>query len=76
MEIGAHNTLAVPIRQILSGRKNSYVLCLKESTDAVETMQDFVYELLARRCPVDLKAVNSPSGEEQQGFIPNLPRYP
>ena len=76
VEIGAHSTLAGPIRQILSGRKISYVPCLKYSTDAVESMQDLVCELLARGYPVDLKAVNSPSGEEQQGFTPNLPRYP
>ncbi|KAM0795831.1 hypothetical protein BDR22DRAFT_893808 [Usnea florida] len=70
VEIGAHSTLAAPIRQLLSGQKLSYVPCLKKLTDAVETMQDLVCELLARGYPVDLKAVNSPSGEEEQAFTP------
>ena len=76
VEVGAHSTLAGPIRQILSGRKIPYVPCLKRSTDAVETMQDLVCELMARGYPVDLKAVNSPFGGEKQMFTPNLPTYP
>lgn len=76
VEVGAHGTLAGPIRQILSGRKMPYVPCLKRSTDAVETMQDLACELQARGYPVDLKAVNSPFGREKQTFTPNLPAYP
>ena len=76
VEIGAHSTLAAPIRQIISDRKISYVSCLKYLTDAVETMQDLVCDLLARGYEVNLNAVNSPAGEEQQAFIPNLPSYP
>ena len=76
VEVGAHSTLSGPIRQILRGRKLRYVSCLKRSTDAVETMQDLVCELVARGCPVNLEAVNSPFGEVKQKFTPNLPRYP
>ena len=76
VEIGAHSTLAGPIRQILGDRKMPYVPCLKRSTDAVETMQDLACELVARGYPVNLKAVSSPFGEEKQNFTPNLPTYP
>lgn len=42
VEIGAHSTLAGPIRQILKARNVElpYVSCLKRPVDAVETMQD------------------------------------
>lgn len=76
VEVGAHSTLAGPIRQILNGRKMDYVSCLKRSTDAVETMQNLVCELLTRGYPVDLKAVNAPLGNETQIFTPDLPTYP
>ena len=76
VEVGAHSTLSSPIRQILRGRKLPYASCLKRSTDAVETMQDLVCELVARGCRVNLEAVNSPFGGGQQRFIPNLPSYP
>lgn len=76
VEVGAHSTLSGPIRQILRGRKLPYVSCLKRSTDAIETMQDLVCELVARGSPVNLEAVNSPLGEEKQKFIPDLPKYP
>ncbi|OBT83082.1 hypothetical protein VE02_08865 [Pseudogymnoascus sp. 03VT05] len=51
VEIGAHSTLAGPIRQILESRnvKMPYTSCLKRSVNAVETMQDlkqtFVHDL-------------------------------
>ncbi|MDI1488099.1 MAG: putative PKS/NRPS-like protein biosynthetic cluster [Ramalina farinacea] len=76
VEVGAHSTLSGPIRQILRGRRMPYVSCLKRSTDAVESMQDLVCELVARGYPVNLEAVNSPFGEEKRNFTPNLPRYP
>ncbi|KAL8714476.1 MAG: hypothetical protein Q9225_006581, partial [Loekoesia sp. 1 TL-2023] len=76
VEVGAHSALASPIGQILTGRKVAYVPCLKRATDAVETMQDLVCELLARGYPVDLKAVNSPFGREKEMFIHDLPTYP
>ena len=76
VEVGAHSTLAGPIRQILGGRKVPYVASLKRSTDAVETMQDLVCELLARGYPVDLKAVNSPFGGEKKEFMSDIPTYP
>ena len=76
VEVGAHSTLAGPIRQILGSRKMPYVASLKRSTDAVETMQDLVCELVARGYPVDLKAVNSPFAKEKPLFVSDLPTYP
>ncbi|KAI1412829.1 hypothetical protein F5Y13DRAFT_199683 [Hypoxylon sp. FL1857] len=76
VEVGAHSTLAGPIRQILNGRKVAYTTCLKRNTDAVETMQGLVCELLARGYPVNLDAVNEPLGEGTRNFTPDLPTYP
>lgn len=76
VEVGAYSTLAGPIRQILGGRKTPYFPSLKRSTNAVETMQGLACELLARGYPVDLKAVNLPSGKERHVFTHNLPTYP
>lgn len=77
VEIGAHSTLAGPIRQILKARgvEMSYVSCLKRSTDAVVTMQDMACALLARGYPVNLQQVNSPHGNEPHIFVPDLPTY-
>ncbi|KAF3055679.1 Lovastatin diketide synthase LovF [Daldinia childiae] len=76
VEVGAHSTLAGPIRQILNGRKIAYAACLKRNIDAVETMQSLVCELLARGYPVDLSAVNEPLSEATPAFIADLPTYP
>lgn len=50
VEIGAHSTLAGPIRQILKARNTElpYVSCLKRPENAVETMQDVACTLIAR----------------------------
>lgn len=76
VEVGAHSTLAGPIRQILGSRKMPYIPSLKRSTNAVETMQGLACELLARGYLVDLKAVNLPFGNEPDVFIHGLPTYP
>lgn len=77
VEIGAHSTLAGPIRQILKARNTElpYVSCLKRPDNAVETMQDVACALIARGYPVNLKAVNSPFGVEGQ-LVTDLPSYP
>ncbi|KAK4034298.1 hypothetical protein C8A01DRAFT_49278 [Parachaetomium inaequale] len=88
IEVGAHSTLAGPIRQILEARGTQlpYVSCLKRQVDAVETMQDAACQLLMHGYPVDLQAVNSPrSGHgndpdhhhhHHHQFVPDLPSYP
>lgn len=77
VEIGAHSTLAGPIRQILKARNTElpYVSCLKRPDNAVETMQDVACALIARGYPVNLKAVNSPFRVEGQ-LVTDLPSYP
>ncbi|KAK8079180.1 hypothetical protein PG994_002987 [Apiospora phragmitis] len=77
VEVGAHSTLAGPMRQILKARDTElpYVSCLKRPENAVETMQDVACALIARGYPVNLKAVNSPRGEEGQP-VTDLPSYP
>lgn len=78
VEIGAHSTLAGPIRQVLKERdtKLPYVSCLKRSVNAVETMQDLACDLLCHGYPVSLSSVNSPIGGTQQKFVADLPTYP
>lgn len=75
VEIGPHGTLSGPIRQILKERNLPYVSCLKRSTDAVETMQDAVSELLVRGYPVSLEAVNFPRGQKHCNYVHDLPPY-
>jgi acyl transferase domain-containing protein len=62
VEIGAHSTLAGPIRQVLKARNVELpnVSCLKRPVDAVETMHDLACALIGRGYPANLKAVNSP----------------
>ncbi|KAJ5338978.1 hypothetical protein N7452_005706 [Penicillium brevicompactum] len=79
LEIGAHGTLAGPIRQILKaqGTEMPYATCLKRPSDAVETMQDLACDLIGRGYPVNLKQVNSLAEEQQaQKFVTGLPSYP
>ncbi|TVY84967.1 Highly reducing polyketide synthase azaB [Lachnellula suecica] len=74
VEVGAHSTLAGPIRQILKGLKISYASCLQKNTDAVETMLNLVCELVIRNYPVSLLSVNSPS-DGKLTFLHDLPAY-
>ncbi|KAI1827695.1 hypothetical protein F4861DRAFT_492206 [Xylaria intraflava] len=80
VEVGAHSTLSGPIRQIIASQGSNitmpYTTCLKRNTDAVQTMQELASYLVCRGYPVDLEAVNSPSGGNKQNFIASLPSYP
>ena len=75
VEIGAHSTLAGPIKQTLKERDIIYGSCLKRSVDAVDTMQDLACELLVRGYPVSLKAVNSPLTQIRHRHVHDLPSY-
>ncbi|PSR79890.1 polyketide synthase [Coniella lustricola] len=75
VEIGAHGTLAGPIRQILKARGSAsmpYVSVLKRGSNAVHTAQDAACSLLAQGVPVSLASVNA---HEQGKFVPGLPAY-
>ncbi|KAI3320950.1 type I polyketide synthase [Xylariaceae sp. AK1471] len=78
LEVGAHATLAGPIRQILKAKNVvlPYASCLRRSRDAIETMQELACELLASGYPVDLQAVNFPHGSQHATFVTDLPSYP
>ncbi|KAL8861949.1 MAG: hypothetical protein Q9178_001819 [Gyalolechia marmorata] len=75
IEVGAHSTLAGPIKQIAKGRDVEYVSCLRRSTNAVDSMQDVACELLLRGYPLSLQAVNSPFGHTQHSYVHDLPSY-
>ena len=75
VEVGAHSTLAGPIKQIAKGRDVDYVSCLKRSINAVDSMQDVACELLIRGYPLSLEAVNSPFAHPQQSYVHDLPSY-
>ncbi|KAK3315921.1 type I polyketide synthase [Apodospora peruviana] len=80
VEIGAHSTLAGPIRQVLKTHNSRaelpYASCLKRSVDAVQTMQEVVCELIVRSYPVSLESVNFPFKDEVHTFVTDLPSYP
>lgn len=75
VEIGAHGTLAGPIRQIIKARGGTpmpYVSVLKRGNDATHTVQDAACALLGQGVPVDLATVNA---HEKGQFVPGLPAY-
>lgn len=74
VEIGAHGTLAGPMRQMLKGREIPYVSTLSRNVDAVKTMQNLVVELLGHGCDISLPSVNCPTGGHQ-AFVHDLPTY-
>lgn len=74
LELGAHGTLATPIRQILGDRRLPYTSCLTRNVDAVETMLNVACELTNQGYPVSLKDVNSPEGRRYR-FVHDLPSY-
>ncbi|ROT41106.1 putative polyketide synthase [Sodiomyces alkalinus F11] len=82
VEIGPHGALAGPIRQSLTtvealkGKGLGYVSCLNRGTDAVQTMQDLVVNLLGKGYPVDLGKVNFPLPTEGLEVVAQLPSYP
>lgn len=73
VEIGAHGTLAGPIRQIYQGQKQlPYVSLLKRGDNAVHTIQDAACTMLAHGYPVALANVND---HASGAFVPELPGY-
>ncbi|VUC25637.1 unnamed protein product [Clonostachys rosea] len=80
LEVGAHGTLAGPIRQIVKNRTPTpaplpYVSCLKRGTDAVHTMQEVASFLVSRGAPLKISAVNAIRNGVEAQFIPELPTY-
>lgn len=81
VEVGAHSTLAGPIRQLLNGpnMKNLgivYESCLHRGRDAVNTAQTLAGKVLQYEYPIDMSRVNFPTGSSNLVAIPDLPSYP
>ncbi|KAJ4011786.1 hypothetical protein NW752_004187 [Fusarium irregulare] len=81
VEIGPHGALSGPIRQILQtpelkGLGVQYASCLTRGQDAVMTMQNLAAVLVSKGFPVNLEAVNFPSGASRLPTLHDLPSYP
>ncbi|KIM94092.1 hypothetical protein OIDMADRAFT_207730 [Oidiodendron maius Zn] len=86
IEIGPHGALSGPIHEIMStlpefrksGVDISYLTCLVRKNDAVSTVQALACELARKGYPVDMDAVNFPSGRNKHDVqvLHDLPHYP
>ncbi|KAL4940241.1 hypothetical protein BDV06DRAFT_224294 [Aspergillus oleicola] len=82
VEVGPHKALGGPIQEILSLPEFAnldlpYYSCLIRNTDAVDSMQSLVANLLTQGLPVDLEAVNFPQGRPSSvKMLSDLPCYP
>ena len=79
VEIGPHSALSGPIKQILKTDNKlssvQYVSALIRNTNAVDTCLQLASRLLQSGVPVDLHAVNCPSGYESNRLLVDLPPY-
>ncbi|KAK9238572.1 hypothetical protein V1525DRAFT_387470 [Lipomyces kononenkoae] len=79
VEIGPHSALSGPIKQILKTDTKlssvQYVSALIRNTNAVDTCLQLASRLLQSGIPVDLHAVNCPSGHESNKLLVDLPPY-
>lgn len=84
IEVGPHGALAGPIREILSlpeftdfDTTPPYETCLIRGQDGTHTLHKLVCSLLDHGYPVDLGAVNFPSGRSSTArVLHDLPHYP
>lgn len=81
VEVGAHSTLAGPMRQILNGPNMkslsiTYESCLHRGKSAIDTAQTLAGKLLQYGYPVNMSRINFPTGLRSLAAIPDLPSYP
>ncbi|CAG7922469.1 unnamed protein product [Penicillium olsonii] len=81
IEVGPHAALSGPVGDILltpefQDTNIVYLSCLIRKRNAVSTMQTLASELLLRAYPVDVNAVNFPTGKEDLRVLTDLPPYP
>ncbi|KAI2642646.1 hypothetical protein GGS21DRAFT_184157 [Xylaria nigripes] len=81
VEIGPHGALGGPIREILDQSKFddckiAYETCLIRRSNAVITMHKLLCSLLDNGYPVNLGAVNFPTGRLDVQVLHDLPHYP
>ncbi|KAK9490612.1 hypothetical protein V1508DRAFT_424315, partial [Lipomyces doorenjongii] len=79
VEIGPHSALYGPIKQILTTDTKlssvQYFSALIRNTNAVGSCLQLAIRLLQSGIPVDLHAVNCPSGHESNKLLVDLPPY-
>ncbi|KAF1941682.1 hypothetical protein EJ02DRAFT_491319 [Clathrospora elynae] len=82
LEVGPHALFKLPVKEILEttfGEKSQiqYFSTLVRNKPADATALEAAGQLFARRCPVDLHAVNFPSEPKQPlSVLTDLPQYP
>lgn len=81
LEIGPHNVLQGPLRDILRGTPRGesigYSSTLKRNQPATDTILRAMGELHCMGVPVDFNAINEPSEETiPRSLLVNLPEYP
>lgn len=81
IEVGPHGALAGPIRQCMNIPTLKklgiiYGTCLNRGHNAVESMQALACMLVENGYPVNLAAVNFPSGNADKEVVHDLPNYP
>ncbi|KJY00886.1 polyketide synthase like protein [Zymoseptoria brevis] len=74
LEIGPHDTLSGPVRQIRSGKPVPYFGCLQRNVNAVHTMQDMACDLWARGYPILLSKINRLDHFTPK-YVHSLPSY-
>lgn len=81
IEVGPHAALGGPIQEIIAqpnfhGCKIGYLPTLIRKSDAVDTMQALAASLVKAGYPVDMEAVNFPTGLHNAEVLHDLPSYP
>ncbi|CAG8935901.1 unnamed protein product [Penicillium salamii] len=81
IEIGPHAALSGPIGDILlttefHDTNIGYLSCLVRNRNAVSTMQSLASQLLLRGHPINLNAINFPTGSNGIRVLTDLPPYP
>jgi malonyl CoA-acyl carrier protein transacylase/SAM-dependent methyltransferase len=81
VEIGPHSALSGPIKQNLKSNARlcsssiEYASVLVRKTNAIDTSLGLASYLFRRGVPIDLHAINCPSGHESNRLLVDLPPY-
>ncbi|KAL8919077.1 MAG: hypothetical protein Q9208_006961 [Pyrenodesmia sp. 3 TL-2023] len=79
LEVGPHGALSGFVKQTLGGtgaKPFRHIPTLSRGKDAIQTMFTAVCQLAVSGYPIDLQAVNGPSGKHQPSVLIDLPTYP
>lgn len=81
VEIGPHSALRGPVKQILERMNHDkpnnipYFSALVRNQNAVETCHNLVAQLFARGVPINMSAVNFPTGTQGLRVLTDMPSY-